>query len=83
MSTEPVRGRPMGVPQGAGSGDPNPRPANTRLITVPHESFEIDVEIGPYGEFVRVVQVRRRQDFLSRQQRAHLGYHDVDDQYRE
>ena len=57
---------------------------STTTVTVPFDRYEIVLELGPHGEFLRIVEVRVSKDFRSVQQKVESGgYHDVSDLYGE
>jgi hypothetical protein len=54
----------------------------TRVIQVPFERYVITVRVGPSGEFIDILEVAVKKDFLSPEQKMHsIGYHDVADLY--
>jgi hypothetical protein len=57
-------------------------PCPSRIVRVPFDRFEVTLRLGPANEFLEVLEVATRRDFLSTEQRIRsTGYHDVADLY--
>ena len=53
-----------------------------KVITLPFDQFEIKVKVGPANEFLGIIGVGVKKDFLTVQQKSKSrGYHDVTDLY--
>jgi len=53
-----------------------------KVISLPFDQFEIKVKVGTNNEFLGIIAVGVRKDFLTIQQRSKSrGYHDVTDLY--
>ena len=53
-----------------------------KIITLPFDQFEVKVKVGPANEFLGIIGVGVKKDFLTIQQKSKSrGYHDVTDLY--
>ena len=58
--------------------------AETRLVAVPYDNYEIVVRLSQSNEFLGIAELRVKSDFLSPGQRvAASGYLDVEEFYRD
>ncbi|MDY0129150.1 MAG: hypothetical protein RBR63_03040 [Methanosarcina vacuolata] len=55
-----------------------------KTIMFPFDRYEINVQLGSNNEFIGVVGVKLNKDFVDyEKKRMPLGYHDVDEFYKE
>ena len=53
-----------------------------KVITLAFDQFEVKVKVGPDNEFLGIIGVGVKKDFLTIQQKSKSrGYHDVTDLY--
>ena len=61
--------------------------AEFRVVIYPFDRYLVHVKVGPENEFLGIIEITLNRDFLSTAQRIAsikaLGYHDVDEFYRE
>ena len=55
-----------------------------KVISYPFGKYEVKVKLSPKNEFVDIIEIGTRKEFISQKQKASLkGYHDVDRFYIE
>ena len=53
-----------------------------RAMKVPYDRFEVTIQLGPNDEFLGILNVSVKKDFLTTEQRVNsIGYLDVADLY--
>lgn len=55
-----------------------------KTIIYPFDRYEIDVQLGSNDEFIGVVGVKLNKEFIAyEKKRTPLGYHDIDEFYKD
>lgn len=55
-----------------------------KIITYPFDKYQIKLKLTPDNKFIEIIEVQINKDFLSyTQKRTPLGFHDVEEFYRE
>ena len=55
-----------------------------KIITYPFDKYQIKVKLTPDNKFIDIIEVQINKDFLSYKQKiTPLGFHDVEEFYRE
>lgn len=55
-----------------------------KIVTYPFDKYQIKIKLTPNNEFIEIIEVQINKDFLSYKQKiTPLGFHDVEEFYRE
>lgn len=70
--------------QGTGSHKLPEESEEYKIITYPFDKYQVKIKLTQDNEFVEIIEIKINKEFLSYKQKiSSLGYHDVDEFYRE